>query len=34
MAKWFAGQEVPAIGYLAQDIITKDNVDGFYPPQW
>ncbi len=34
MAKWFAGQEVPAIGYLAQDIITKANVDGFYPPQW
>lgn len=34
MGKWFAGQDVPAIGYLAQDIITKDNVDGFYPPQW
>jgi ribose transport system substrate-binding protein len=34
MAKWFAGQDVPAIGYLAQDIITKANVDGFYPPQW
>ncbi|MEG1525012.1 MAG: substrate-binding domain-containing protein [Clostridia bacterium] len=34
MAKFFAGQEVPAIGYLAQDIITTENVDGFYPPQW
>ena len=22
------------IGYLAQDIITKANVDNFYPPQW
>ena len=34
MAKYFAGMEVPPIGYLAQDIITKANVDGFYPPQW
>ncbi len=34
MAKYFSGEEVPAIGYLAQDIITPENVDGFYPPQW
>ena len=32
--KYFAGMEVPPIGYLAQDIITKDNVDNFYPAQW
>lgn len=34
MAKYFAGMDVPPIGYLAQDIITKDNVDNFYPAQW
>jgi len=34
MAKYFDGQKVPAIGYLAQQIITKENVDNFYPVQW
>ncbi len=34
MAKYFDGQVVPAIGYLAQEIITIKNVEGFYPVQW
>jgi ribose transport system substrate-binding protein len=34
MADFFNGKKLPEIAYLAQDIITKDNVDGFYPPQW
>lgn len=34
MAKYFDGQEVPAIGYLEQQIITVENVDNFYPVQW
>jgi ribose transport system substrate-binding protein len=34
MADFFNGKPLPEIAYLAQDIITKDNVDGFYPPQW
>jgi ribose transport system substrate-binding protein len=34
MADFFNGESLPELGYLAQDIITKDNVAGFQPPQW
>jgi ribose transport system substrate-binding protein len=34
MADFFNGKSLPELGYLAQDIITKDNVAGFQPPQW
>ena len=33
-ADWFNGKEVPMRKNLAQHIITKADVDGFYPPQW
>jgi ribose transport system substrate-binding protein len=34
IAMFYNGMTLPEIAYLAQDIITKDNVAGFYPPQW
>jgi ribose transport system substrate-binding protein len=34
MADFFNGKSLPELGYLAQDIITKENVGGFQPPQW
>jgi len=33
-ADWFNGKKVPEITYLPQQIITKANVDKFYPAQW
>jgi ABC-type sugar transport system substrate-binding protein len=33
-ADWFNGKKVDEITYLPQQIITKANVDKFYPPQW
>jgi ribose transport system substrate-binding protein len=33
-ADWFNGKKVEEITYLPQQIITKANVDKFYPPQW
>ena len=34
MADFFNGKDLPEIGYLAQDIIMKNNVSGFQPAQW
>ncbi len=34
IAQWFNGEEVMPVGYLSTDMITKDNVDNFYPTQW
>jgi len=34
VAAWFNGEEVPSVGYLTTDMITQENVDGFYPTQW
>lgn len=34
MADFFNGVELPEIAYLAQDLIYKENVAGFQPPQW
>ncbi len=34
MADWFDGKEVAPIGYITTAMITKDNVDSFYPCQW
>lgn len=33
-ADWFNGQEIPPVRYLPQHMITIDDVDEFYPPQW
>jgi ribose transport system substrate-binding protein len=33
-ADWFNGKKVPLRRNLAQHIITKADVDSFYPPQW
>lgn len=33
-ADWFNGKEIPMRKNLAQHIITKRDVDQFYPPQW
>jgi ribose transport system substrate-binding protein len=33
-ADWFNGKEIPMRKNLAQHIITKADVAGFYPPQW
>ena len=33
-AEWFSGRDIPAVRYLPIRIITKDNVDDYYPPQW
>ena len=33
-ADWFNGKEIPMRKNLAQHIITKKDVDTFYPPQW
>ncbi len=34
VARWFAGEEVDAMGYMKPVMITKDNVENFYPCQW
>ncbi|MDR2553129.1 MAG: sugar ABC transporter substrate-binding protein [Treponema sp.] len=34
MGDFFNGKKLPELGYLAQDIITKENVAAFQPPQW
>ncbi|MEG0702553.1 MAG: sugar ABC transporter substrate-binding protein, partial [Christensenella sp.] len=34
IAAWFNGQEVLPVGYLTTDMITKENVESFYPTQW
>lgn len=34
VAAWFNGDQILSVGYLATDMITIDNVDGFYPTQW
>lgn len=34
VAEWFSGKEVLPVGYLTTDMITKDNVEDFYPTQW
>ncbi|MBN1836837.1 MAG: sugar ABC transporter substrate-binding protein [Spirochaetales bacterium] len=33
-ADWFNGKDVPRAVYLPPVIITKENVEDFYPPQW
>jgi ribose transport system substrate-binding protein len=33
-ADWFNGKAIEPVRYLPQKIITKANVDSFYPPQW
>jgi ABC-type sugar transport system substrate-binding protein len=33
-ADWFNGKDVPRAVYLPPVIITKENVEEFYPPQW
>jgi ABC-type sugar transport system substrate-binding protein len=33
-ADWFNGKQIARAVYLPPVIITKDNVAGFYPPQW
>jgi len=34
MADFFNGKSLPEIGYLAQDIVVKNNVTNFQPAQW
>ncbi|MEG0257378.1 MAG: sugar ABC transporter substrate-binding protein, partial [Christensenella sp.] len=34
IAAWFNGKEVLPVGYLTTDMITKENVESFYPTQW
>lgn len=33
-ADWFNGQEIEPVRYLPQHMITIDDVEDFYPPQW
>ncbi len=33
-ADWFNGKDIPPVTYLPQAIITAENVDEYYPPQW
>ena len=33
-ADWFNGKKIEPVRYLPMKMITKDNVDQFYPPQW
>lgn len=33
-ADWFNGLEIPPVRYLPQHMITGEDVDDFYPPQW
>ncbi len=33
-ADWFNGKEIEPVRYLPKKLITKENVDQFYPPQW
>lgn len=33
-ADWFNGKKIAEVTYLPQEIITKANVEKFYPPQW
>ena len=34
VAKWFNGEEVPPMAYMAPVMINAENVDSFYPCQW
>jgi ribose transport system substrate-binding protein len=33
-ADWFNGKKIEPVRYLPMKLITKENVDQFYPPQW
>ncbi|MFP4561710.1 MAG: sugar ABC transporter substrate-binding protein [Spirochaetia bacterium] len=33
-ADWFNGKEIPPVKYLPKHIITQEDVEDFYPPQW
>jgi ABC-type sugar transport system substrate-binding protein len=33
-ARWLNGEKIPRFTYLKQHIITTDDVETFYPPQW
>lgn len=33
-ADWFNGKTIEPVRYLPKQLITKENVDSFYPPQW
>ena len=33
-ADWFNGKDIPPVKYLPKHIITPDDVEDFYPPQW
>lgn len=33
-ADWFNGKKIAPVSYIPQHIITKADVDKFYPPQW
>ena len=33
-ADWFNGKTIPPVRQIPKKLITKDNVDDFYPPQW
>ncbi len=33
-ADWFNGKDIPPVRYLPQHMITIDDVEEFYPPQW
>jgi ABC-type sugar transport system substrate-binding protein len=33
-ADWFNGKTIEPVRYLPKKLITKENVDSFYPPQW
>jgi ABC-type sugar transport system substrate-binding protein len=33
-ADWFNGKKIPPVKYLPKHIITKADVEEFYPPQW
>ena len=32
--RWFCGEKVEPVNYIAKKIITKDNVKEFMPAQW
>ena len=34
MADWFNGKDLTEVGYIANDVIIKSNVQNFQPPQW
>ena len=33
-ADWFNGKDIPPVKYLPKHIITQEDVEDFYPPQW